>query len=79
MIINLINACKAFIYIVLFSWSVIASADNFSYNTYNNHGVVGLIALGIATFVKEVMILHALPRDFLLRIGTQPGGSGNTL
>ncbi len=43
---------KDFIFIFLFLSSVIY-ADNFTYNIYNNHGVVGLINLPTARFYDE--------------------------
>ena len=43
---------KTFLLILFFSFNYI-SADSYNYNSYNNHGVVGLINIPTARFYDE--------------------------
>lgn len=43
------------LYLLILSFSIYASGDSFQFNTYNNHGVVGLINTPTARFFDEAV------------------------
>lgn len=49
----MINQLKNFLFFLFFSFYININADSFKYNTYNNHGVVGLINTPTARFYNE--------------------------
>ena len=52
-LLRIIHASKIKKLVILIFFIVSASADSFNFNTYNNHGVVGLINMPMLGFIMS--------------------------